>query len=113
MGNLIFYIFYFAVILTVALGIIQIIFDIIQNKKIYLKSWRSMIKIKRNSLIAGLVAIVFMPILEGHPGLNHYLSKVIYIIFTELGKGLFIVGMLAFLEQVHKEFEEERRRMSE
>jgi hypothetical protein len=64
-------------------------------------AWRETEVFEKTLLSIGLSFFICVAILREHPASDWYLVKVMIEIFTAMAAGFFVVGVLAFMKQVH------------
>lgn len=88
-------------LLVLAIGIILIIRSIWRDWPNFKNSWAAMSNFEQYCLIVGFIAYLGLPLLSSHPAAPSYIGQVGIKVFEAIANGLFLVGVLAFVKNLH------------
>lgn len=71
-----------------------------RSKPLLIAAWRRMLLFEKISLVISLLLYLLLPLAEASAK-DNYFSTVALNIFSALVEGLFLLGIIAFLQHVH------------
>ena len=89
-------------LLAIVAYLIFLLWAFLRERQALAASWKMLSHFEKYSLQIGIVVFFFMPLLASHPAKDSYLPKVLSEILSELGKALFIFGVIALLQRLHE-----------
>jgi len=100
--DFLFGLFLLLLLITIFIYFVFSFFKIKQDWPLYSEAWDLMNVLEKNMLSIGLLIFIFIPALKSHPSADWFFAKFMLEILPVLASAFFVVGILAFMKQVHK-----------
>ncbi|MCL5061729.1 MAG: hypothetical protein M1443_00775 [Nitrospirae bacterium] len=89
-------------VLVVLFLILRAIRSIWKERRIIKSCWGNLESYQKSFLQVGILVFFFIHGFATHPAKDSYLPKVLADMLYEAGKGMFIVGVIALLQEIHE-----------
>jgi len=100
--DFLFGIFLLLLLIVIFIFFVYSFFQIKQDGPLYREAWGLMNVLEKNMLSIGVLIFIFIPALKSHPSADWFFASFMLEILPALATGFFVVGILAFMKQVHK-----------